>query len=83
MNLKINEPKLGECNIISYQSINKDSQYLIKALSALILLCMNSEENPKKHEKLADILKETSIKANELFNEDIQEANFHATELFD
>jgi thiaminase len=82
MNIKIKEDSLGECIVNSYVDVSKDSQYLIKAMSAIIILCMNAQEDPKKHEQLAVILKEASNKANELFNEDLKEVNFNATEFF-
>jgi hypothetical protein len=82
MNIRIKDDNLGECIINSYVNVDEDTQYLIKALSAFILLCMNSNENPKKHEKLAVILKEAANKANDIFSADAKEEVFDATESF-
>ena len=82
MKLKIKEESLGECTVESYVDLDKDAQYLVKAMAAMIILCLNSSEDPEKHKQLADILKKASNEANQLFNEDMNEVNFNATEYF-
>lgn len=82
MNIRIKDDNLGECIINSYVDVDKDTQYLIKALSAFILLCMNGNENPKKHEQLAVILKEAANKANDIFSEDNKEEELDGTSFF-
>ena len=83
MNIKIKEESLGEVIVKSYDDIDKDSQCLVKGLSAIIILCLNQKEDPDKHNQLVAVLKKASKEANKIFNEDLNEAQFNATELFD
>ena len=83
MNIKVRDEKLGECNVNIYVDIDKDSKYLIKSLCALQLLCMNSAEDKDKHREFVKLLKETANKADEIFNETVDEVNISATESFD
>ena len=82
MKIRVKEPSIGECLVTSFNDIDKDTQYLIKALSGLQIICMNANEDPDKHKELISILKEAAEKANKLFNEDINEVNINVTELF-
>jgi hypothetical protein len=82
MKIRVKDDSLGECIVNSFVDIDKNSEYLIKSLSAFILLCMNSTEDPNKHKELAAILKEAADKANDLFSEDLKEVNINGTELF-
>lgn len=82
MNIRVKDDNLGECIVNSHVNVDQDTQYLIKALSAFILLCLNHNENPKKHEKLAEVLKEAANKANDIFLEDTKEEEFNGTNFF-
>jgi len=75
MNIKVRDEDLGSCCVESFDNIDKDAQYLIKALCVLQMMVLNSKEDPEKHKKLVKVLKETTAKANTIFNEDFKDVN--------
>ena len=75
MNIKVKDNDLGTCTVDSVEDIDKDAQYLIKALCVLQIMVLNSKENPEKHKELVKVLKETTAKANAIFNEDFKDVN--------
>lgn len=81
MNIKVKEPTVGECSITSYEDMDKNIQYLIKALCGLQLICMNAKEDPEKHKEFINILKDATVKSIALFSENGDIIN--ATEFFD
>ena len=83
MEIKVKDQDLGECTVKIFGDIDKDSKYLIKSLCVLQLLCMNSAEDKDKHKQFIKLLKETANKADEIFNEKVDEVNISATESFD
>lgn len=82
MVIKVRDKDLGECDIKSYNNIGKDEEYLIKALCFLQLMCMNSEDDNEKFNSFIKILKEATKKAEELYNDIINEVKYDATEQF-
>lgn len=88
MKIKVRDEDLGTCTVDSVEDLDKDIQYLIKALCVLQIMVLNSKEDPAKHVKLVKVLKETTAKANQIFNEDfkdvdIKEVKYDATANFD
>ncbi len=82
MNITIREPSLGECNIKTVEDIPKDAQYLIKALCALQILCMNAATDKSRYKEFCDIIREAANKANVLYNPPPKE-DINAAEYFD
>ena len=83
MNIKIKEPSIGEVLITSYNDIEKETQFLLKALSALLILVMNSQEDKSKSKEFYSMLKELIEKADILFDDKRNEVEINATESFD
>lgn len=69
MNIRVADRVLGECNIkINDENIGKREQYLIKSLSILQIMCMNSQEDPEKFKEFTHILKDATKKIENLFD---------------
>jgi hypothetical protein len=71
MNIKVSESTLGECQIRTFVDINKSQEYLIKALCAVQIMCINSKEDPEKFQELLHILVETTEKIEQLYNKEL------------
>lgn len=72
MKLEISDKKLGEILINSNRNLNKTTKQMLKALCALQMMCINSENNEQKREEFLEILRGAISKIEELFEEDTQ-----------
>lgn len=66
--ITVNDTDIGKIVITPNNKIDKETEYLLKSICMMQLLCLNKEENKEIHKELKLILNDTVNKINKLYN---------------
>lgn len=66
--ITVNDTDIGKIVITPNNKIDKETEYLLKSICMMQLLCLNKEENKEIHIELKLILNDTVNKINKLYN---------------